>query len=184
MSRQVFIPNNCTIFGTVEKKVENDKAVTLLIDAGETHPRIVVFNSARKYTDNLDEGTFVKCECTIQETKGPKKGFGPRTIACNRITVVDEREPFAKFSIFGRPITTNRVAEDEAFAIVKCVAKNGKSNYIRLNFYGTEAETDEFMLLTPDNFVNFRGEICTSSPRTNYRDDLWIETYKNTRPMS
>lgn len=182
MARDVFIPNSVTIFGTIEEKRENEKAVTITINTGDAYPRIVIFNSAKKFADKVYEGDFVKAECTVQEVKGTNRTLGPRTIACNRISVVDDREPFAKFSVFGRPISVNKVDDTEAFAIVKVVSANGKNNYLRVNFYGTEDEVDEFMELGPNKFVNFRGNICTSSMRTNYRDELCVETYRNVRP--
>lgn len=182
MARDVFIPNTVTIFGTVEEKYENEKATTMTINAGDSFPRIVIFNSAKKFADKVNEGDFVKAECTVQEVKGANRALGPRTIACNRVAVVDEREPFAKFSIFGRPISINKVDDEEAFAIVKVVSSNGKNNYLRVNFYGTSDEVDEFMDLGPNKFVNFRGDILTGSMRTNYKDELCVDTYRNVRP--
>lgn len=182
MARDIFIPNTVTIFGYVIEKKENEKATTITIKAGENSPRVIIFNSAKKFADKIEEGLFVKAECTVQEVKGANRTLGPRTIACNRITVSDEREPMAKFSIFGRPINVQKVDDETAFAIVKVISTNGKSNYLRVNFYGTEEEVDEFMDLGPNKFVNFRGNILTGSQRTNYRDELSVETYRNVRP--
>ena len=187
--RDKYITNGVRLVGKVEKKRSFDNITILTINTGKNtrseeyyYPEVCAFGKVKSFADMVEAGDSVLIDASIQTDKG-ENGTVRRTITANHINKLgtDDFKYVNNFSLFGRVISTKKVSDNKASAVVVVEAK--KPNFVKVIFESTPAVIDRFCRLNKNNYVNIFGYIKTYDNENQiYKDSCAVTGFKHVKP--